>query len=149
MAKSFNPEIVAFIDRIAEIGSNYRMDEMDGLYAEELGFLVLTRDGTVTRLSKDEMLSEFRARRDAGEAPLSTEKRILHVEERDDEATAILYRRMSPHADPAVYELRLKKVDGSWRVYGETVTPWPDLANATGFLPPLEATPTRPQLNRF
>ena len=71
MQKSYNPEIVAFIDRLAETGSNYRMDEMEGLYTEDLGFLVLTQEGTIARFSKAEMFAEFRTRRDAGEKPLS------------------------------------------------------------------------------
>jgi hypothetical protein len=31
MQKSHNPEIVTFIDRLAESGSNYRMEQMEGL----------------------------------------------------------------------------------------------------------------------
>lgn len=132
----YNPEILQFIDVLAETGSNYRMEDMERLYLDELGFLVLTSEGTIARFSKAQMLGEFRSRRDAGEPPLSTEKRVLHVEELGDEATAVLYRRMSEQADPALYELRLRKVDGHWRVTGETVLPWPDLATARGFLPP-------------
>ncbi|KIQ27910.1 hypothetical protein RT97_21890 [Variovorax paradoxus] len=139
MAPSHNPDIVAFIDLLAETGSNYRMDEMEALYTEDLGFLVLTPQGEVARFSKAEMMSEFRSRRDAGEKPLSTEKRILHIEEQGDEATAILFRRMSQEADPALYELRLRRTGGRWLVAGETVLPWPDLAHAKGFLPPRTA----------
>lgn len=138
MNEQHNPEIVAFIDRLAETGSNYRIEEMENLYTEDLGFLVLTQDGTIARFSKAEMFSEFRARRDAGERPLSTEKRILHIEEQGDEATAVLYRRMSDRASPAFYELRLRRVNGDWRVSGETVLPWPELATVKGFLPPRE-----------
>jgi hypothetical protein len=138
MNEQHNPEIVAFIDRLAETGSNYRLEEMESLYSEDLGFLVLTEDGTIARFSKAEMFSEFRARRDAGERPLSTEKRILHIEEQGDEATAVLYRRMSDRASPAFYELRLRRVNGDWRVSGETVLPWPELATVKGFLPPRE-----------
>lgn len=136
MPASQNPEIIAFIEVLAETGSHYRMDEMEALYAEDLGFLVLTPQGEIARFSKSEMMSEFRSRRDAGEAPLSTEKRILHIEEQGDEATAILFRRMSKDADPALYELRLRRTGGKWLVAGETVLPWPALANAKGFLPP-------------
>jgi hypothetical protein len=138
MNEQHNPEIVAFIDRLAETGSNYRMEEMENLYTEDLGFLVLTEDGTIARFSKPEMFAEFRARRDAGEKPLSTEKRILHIEEQGDEATAVLYRRMSDSASPAFYELRLRRVNGEWRVSGETVLPWPELTAVKGFLPPRE-----------
>ncbi len=136
MSESTNHEIVAFIDRLADVGSNYRISEMEPLYTDDLGFLVLTPDGGVQRFSKSQMLDEFQSRRDAGEAPLSTEKRILHIEENGVEATAILYRRMSSIADPALYELRLRKIEGAWKVSGETVAPWPDLASSHGFLPP-------------
>ncbi len=136
MTEPYNPDIIAFIDRLAETGSNYRMEEMEELYTEDLGFLVLTADGAIARFSKAEMFAEFRSRRETGEKPLSTEKRILHIEEQDGEATAILYRRMSEHASPAFYELRMRRVDGRWRVSGETVLPWPDLGTVKGFLPP-------------
>jgi len=139
MSKHHNPDIVAFIDELAETGSHYRIDEMARLYTEDLWFLVLTPQGEVARFSKAEMLSEFRSRRDAGERALSTEKRILHIEEQGDDATAILFRRMSDEADAALYELRLRKVGGRWLVSGETVLPWPDLVNAKGFLPPRTA----------
>jgi len=140
MSTHHNPDIVAFIDELADTGSHYRIDEMERLYTEDLGFLVLTPQGEVARFSKTEMMDEFRSRRDAGERPLSTEKRILHIEEQGDDATAILFRRMSDEADAALYELRLRKVGGRWLVSGETVLPWPDLANAKGFLPPRAAS---------
>jgi hypothetical protein len=136
MSTNHNPEILEFIDVLAETGSNYRMEAMEDLYLDDLGFLVLTPQGDIARFSKAEMLGEFRSRRDAGEPPLSTEKRILHIEEQGGHATAVLYRRMSEQADPALYELRLRKVDGAWKVAGETVMPWPELATARGFLPP-------------
>src|SRR5690606_762760 len=95
MLNTPNHEIINFVHRLAEVGSHYRMDEMVNLYADDLGFLVLTNDGEITRFSKETMMAEFRARRDVGEKPLSTEMRILHVEEQGDDATVILYRRMS------------------------------------------------------
>ena len=136
MSKNDHSEILQFIDVLAETGSNYRMEAMEDLYLDDLGFLVLTPAGEIARFSKAEMLAEFRSRRDAGEPALSTEKRVLHIEQQGDQATAVLYRRMSERADPALYELRLRRVDGKWRVAGETVLPWPDLATARGFLPP-------------
>ncbi|CAH0340883.1 hypothetical protein [Rhizobium sp. CECT 9324] len=138
MTKSQNAEIVAFIEKLADTGSNYRMDEMEALYTDDLAFLVLTPEGGIARFSKEEMFSEFRSRRDAGEQPLSTEKRILHIEEQGDHATAILYRRMSERAAPAFYELRLKRMADDWKVVGETVLPWPELDTVRSFLPPRE-----------
>jgi hypothetical protein len=43
---------------------------------------------------------------------------------------------MSHRADPAMYELRLRRKAGRWQVAGETVSPWPDLSMAKGSLPP-------------
>ena len=80
MQNKHNPEIIACIERLVETGSNYRMDEMKDLYTEDLGFLVLTGEGTIARFLKAGMFAEFRSRRDAGEKPLSTEKRVLHIE---------------------------------------------------------------------
>ncbi len=82
------------------------------------------------------MFDEFRSRRDANEPPLSTENPILHIEEQGNDATAILYRRMSQTTPAAFNELRLEKLGGNWKVAGETVVPWPDLATVSGFLPP-------------
>src|SRR3546814_1782210 len=79
----------------------------------------------ISRILRDDSIAEFRSRRDAGEATLSTEHRVLHVEQQGDHATAILYRRMSSDAPPAMYELRMRKDSGTWMVAGETVTPWP------------------------
>ena len=65
----------------------------------------------------------------------TTTVRVLHVEQQGDHATAILYRRMSPDAPPAMYELRLRRDTDTWMVAGETVTPWPGGIDGN-FLPP-------------
>lgn len=131
MSQNFNPEIVEFIDRLAEVGSNYRIPEMEPLYTEDVVLLALTPVG-VQRISRSQMIADFRARREAGEKPLSTEKKILHIEENGEEATALLYRRMDPEAAASFYELRLKKREGSWKVAGETISPWPDFVTSQG-----------------
>jgi hypothetical protein len=94
------------------------MEAMEDLYLDDPGFLVLTPQGNIARFSKTEMPGEFRSRRDAGEPPLSTEKRVLHSEEQGDQATAVLYRRMGRQVDPALCELRLRKVEGKCLVEG-------------------------------
>jgi hypothetical protein len=122
---SIDPAINTLIHDVVHVGSAYDIDGMEQLYTADQSFLVLGSDGEVTRVSRTDSLAEFRSRRDAGEPPLSTEHRVLHVEQQGDHATAILYRRMSPKAPAAMYELRLRKDSGRWMVAGETVTPWP------------------------
>ena len=130
-----DPAIAALIHDVVHVGSAYDIEGMERLYTPDQIFLVLGSDGGVTRIRRDDSIAEFRSRRDAGEAPLSTEHRVLHVEQQGDHATAILYRRMSSDAPPAMYELRLRKDSGTWMVAGETVTPWPGGIDGA-FLPP-------------
>jgi ketosteroid isomerase-like protein len=135
-AQTTDPAIAAFIQQVIHLGSAYDLDGMEELYTADQSILFLDRAGQIVRSDRAAVLAEFRSRRDAGEAPLSTEHRLLHIEQQDDTATALLYRRMSPKAQPALYELRLRKADGTWKVAGETVLPWPNLAEAGDFLPP-------------
>jgi len=130
-----DPAIADFIAKVVHIGSAYDLDGMERLYTADQTFLILTSEGTVIRLTRAQVFDEFRARRDAGEPPLATEYRVLHVEEQGQDAVALLYRRMSPAAPPVLYELRLRKGPGGWAVAGETVTPWPG-AEGGSFLPP-------------
>ncbi|MBB5708560.1 MULTISPECIES: hypothetical protein [Sphingopyxis] len=129
------PAIAALIHDVVHVGSAYDIEGMERLYTPDQIFLVLGSDGEVTRILRDDSIAEFRSRRDAGEATLSTEHRVLHVEQQGDHATAILYRRMSSDAPPAMYELRMRKDSGTWMVAGETVTPWPGGIDGA-FLPP-------------
>ncbi|MDX3098394.1 hypothetical protein PV703_15825 [Streptomyces sp. ME01-24h] len=129
-----------FISRVVHDGSNYRMDAMEKLYTDDMAILFPTQEGTIAAAPRKEVFAEFAARGEAGEAPLSTEHEILHVEDQGGHATALLYRRMSDTAAPFLYELRLKRggVHG-WLVAGETVTPWPAPETAGAFLPPRRA----------
>lgn len=129
------PAIAALIHDVVHVGSAYDIEGMERLYTPDQIFLVLGSDGEVTRILRYDSIAEFRSRRNAGEAPLSTEHRVLHVEQQGDHATAILYRRMSSDAPPAMYELRMRKDSGTWMVAGETVTPWPGGIDGA-FLPP-------------
>lgn len=131
----FDPAIDQLIHDVVHDGSAYDIESMEAHYTADQSFLILGSDGQVTRVERDASIAAFRARRDAGEPPLSTEHRILHIEQQGDHATAILYRRMNPALPPAMYELRLRKEAGTWMIAGETVTPWPG-GIAGNFLPP-------------
>ena len=136
-ASSFDHAISEFISKVVHFGSTYSLDDMETLYTADQSILFFDGEQeSVVRVSRQEMMAEFRSRRDSGEAPLSEEYRVLHVEQQDDLATAVLYRRMSPAAAPAMYELRLRKHLGSWLVAGETVLPWPGTPAGGAFLPP-------------
>ncbi|WP_339691777.1 hypothetical protein [uncultured Parasphingorhabdus sp.] len=130
-----DPAIHDLIHNVVHVGSAYDVEGMEMLYTADQIFLILGSDGAVTRVRRDDSIAEFRSRREDGEEPLSTEHRVLHVEQQGNHATAILYRRMSPHAPPAMYELRMRKDSDAWLVAGETVTPWPGGIDGN-FLPP-------------
>ena len=139
MRNDHDPAIDAFIDDVVNFGSHYKITDMTKLYADDQSILFVGGDRTVIRVSREEMLAEFASRGATGEPPLSTERQVLHIEQQGDHATAILYRRMSPTNLPAMYELRLRKEAGGWKVAGETVTAWPRAEDAGDFLPPRSA----------
>lgn len=139
MHNDHDPAIDAFIDDVVNFGSHYKITDMTKLYADDQSILFVGGDRTVIRVSREEMLAEFASRGATGEPPLSTERQVLHIEQQGDHATAILYRRMSPTNLPAMYELRLRKEAGGWKVAGETVTAWPRAEDAGDFLPPRSA----------
>ncbi|MBI1198570.1 MAG: hypothetical protein GC203_11965 [Phenylobacterium sp.] len=136
MTDTYDPAIDAFIRRVVEHGSHYRMDQMEPLYAPDQSILFVSGEGRVERVPRAAMMAEFAARGAAGDPPLSTEHRVLHVEQQGDHATALLYRRMSPARPPALYELRLRKDPKGWQVAGETVVAFPRADDADDFLPP-------------
>ncbi|WP_089174526.1 hypothetical protein [Bosea sp. AS-1] len=135
MTAKYDPEIDVFIGKVVEYGSHYQTDRMEALYTSDQSILFVSGKGHVERAPRAAVMAEFAARGAAGDAPLSTEHRVLHVEQQGDHATALLYRRMSPHAPPALYELRLRKEAGSWQIAGETVTAFPHAEDADDFLP--------------
>ncbi|WP_420144364.1 hypothetical protein [Sphingobium sp.] len=136
MNQNHDPAIDTFIQDVVNFGSHYQMEDMERLYTGDQSILFVSGDGTVARVPRADMMAEFHARGAANNPPLSTEHKILHVEQQGDHATAILYRRMSPSNPPAMYELRMRKEDGRWMVAGETVTAWPRAEDAEDFLPP-------------
>ncbi|MBX7489793.1 hypothetical protein K3177_14895 [Qipengyuania sp. GH25] len=132
----YDTEIDAFIDRVVEHGSNYRLSEMEELYTHDQSILFVSGERAVHRVSRSEMLAEFAARGEAGDKPLETTREVLHVEQQGDHATALLYRRMSSKAPAALYELRMRREGGNWKVSGETVVAFPQSGVSEDFLPP-------------
>jgi hypothetical protein len=109
MNDNSSAEIPEFISRVVREGSAYQIEAMERLYTSDQSLLFLNSDGGVARASRAQMIAEFAARRDSGEPYLSTEYRILHIEQQGDTAVALLYRRMSQQAAPFLYELRLRR----------------------------------------
>jgi hypothetical protein len=136
MTQTHDPAIDACIARVVESGSHYRIDRMETLYSTDQSILFVSGEGRVERVPRAAMMAEFAARGAAGDPPLSTEHRVLHVEQQGDQATTLLYRRMNPATPPALYELRLRKHAGGWQVAGETVVAFPRAEDADDFLPP-------------
>jgi hypothetical protein len=133
-------EIRDVVLQVIHKASTYDIEALETLYAPDQSILFITRDGAVDRSPRKRVIAEFAERRDSGEPPLLTEHRILYIDQQQDSAVALLYRRMSDSASPFLYELRLRRDAGTWRVSGETVTPWPDVADAGAFLPTRQGT---------
>jgi hypothetical protein len=138
-AATIDPAIEDFISDVVRIGSAYDLEGMARLYTADQAFLILTGEGRVIRRTRAEVFDEFRARRDAGDPPLATEYRVLHIEQQGGDAVALLYRRMDPDAPPVMYELRMRRQPEGWAVAGETITPWPGPEGQGGAFLPVRA----------
>src|SRR3546814_13909342 len=104
------PAIAALIHDVVHVGSAYDIEGMERLYTPDQIFLVLGSDGEVPRILRADSIAEFRSSRDAGEETISTEHRVLHVDQRGDHATSILYRLMSPASSSHRYSLAMRQV---------------------------------------
>jgi hypothetical protein len=135
MLPRHNSDTDPFIGKVVDFGSHYDIARVETLYSADQSILFVSGEGHVHRVPRSAMLAEFATRGAAGDAPFSTEHRILHIEQQGDHATALLYRRMSPFAPAALYELRLRKEQRGWQVAGEAVLAFPRAEDATDFLP--------------
>lgn len=79
--ESFAPQFKEFVLQVVHEGSTYQVEAMERLYPSDQSILFFNRDGSFSPTSRARMLAEFTARRDSGEPHLSTEHRILHVEQ--------------------------------------------------------------------
>jgi hypothetical protein len=92
MNLTHDPAIDTFIEQVVDFGSHYQTDRMEGRYTADQSIL-FCGTGRVDRVPRSAMMAAFAARGAAGDPPLSTEHRVLHVEQQGDHATALLYRR--------------------------------------------------------
>lgn len=142
MKPKHDPAIDAFIEKVVDYGSHYQIEKMEELYTPDQSILFVSGKGHVERAPRAAMMAEFAARGADGDAPLSTEHQVLHVEQQGDHATALLYLRMSPAAPPALYELRLRKDARGRQVAGETVVAFSHPEGADDFLPKRQKAPS-------
>lgn len=112
------------VEKLIERGSLYDTDVMERIYDSNQCILFIEPDGSVRRSSKEDTLALFRHWAAEAAKPLMTEADFLHVEVVDDDAVILLRRRMQPDSPSKLYELRMRKRGGIWKVVGETVTPW-------------------------
>ena len=114
------------IDRLIEQGSAFNVDALEEIYDHDLCHLFVGKGGKVDRVERAQTISKFEALRQSGQEHFTTEHDILHIEQQGDIATALLRRRMRFDGNNAFFELRMRKTQSGWKIYGETVLPWPD-----------------------
>jgi len=125
MTEAWQRDARQLAERLIERGSVYDVDTLELIYDVDQYLLFVESDGSVRRMDRAENLEQFKAWRDAGATPLSTEADFLHVEEQKDSAVVLLRRRMGLDQPSQMFELRLRRTSQGWKVSGETVTPWP------------------------
>lgn len=69
--KPFDAAIKDFISQVVHQGSTYQIEEMEKLYTPDQSILFFSRDGSINRSSRAQMLAEFTARRDSSSTNLT------------------------------------------------------------------------------
>ncbi len=109
------------VESLIDAGCNYRLDDLEKIYAPELNIVMLQPDGSILVFDYQQNMDFFRGLRDSGAPPIDTTAEFNHVDVVDRQGYVIVTRHMNLGDGPRkiVFNLMLKKPGESWRVYRE------------------------------
>lgn len=114
-------ELKEAIDALIDAGCNYRLDELEKLYAPELTIVMLQPDGNILSFDYQQNMAFFRQLRDSGAAPIDTTAEYNYINVCDQFGYVMVTRHMDlgQGSKKIVFNLMLKKLSDSWQVYRE------------------------------
>ncbi|WCN13249.1 nuclear transport factor 2 family protein [Marinomonas mediterranea] len=114
-------ELQKTVEALIDAGCNYRLGDLEKLYAPELVIVMLLPDCSVLNFDYQQNMEFFRRLRDSGASPLDKTAEFNYVDVRDKLGYVIVKRQMDLGGGPKkiVFNLMLDKSNGSWRIYRE------------------------------
>ncbi len=120
----FTEEQQPIIDRVNELiysGCNYKLEDLEAIYHEDLIIVMVMEDGTVVTLNKKENMEIFSTRLKENAPPLSMAVEFKHIDVKNGYANAIVVRHVDffGKMNKIYFSLFLKKSGDIWKVYRE------------------------------
>ncbi|AEF56311.1 hypothetical protein [Marinomonas posidonica] len=114
-------ELKEAVEALIDAGCNYRLDDLERLYAPELTIVMLLPDGSVLNFDYQQNMEFFRQLRDSGAPPIDKTAEYNYIDVRDQFGYVIVTRQMDlgEGSKKIVFNLMLNKSNGVWQIYRE------------------------------
>lgn len=114
-------ELKNTVKALIDAGCNYRLAELEKLYAPELSIIMLQPNGKIISFDYQQNMDFFRQLRDSGAAPIDKTAEFNYVDVVGQLGYVIVTRKMNLGDGPKniVFNLMLKKFGELWQVYRE------------------------------
>ena len=121
---SAQQEVKDFTLKLVNAGSNYRVNELKEIYAEDFSITMLLPDSSIQTMNYDETIGMFTQRSESGLPPLSEAATINHIDVIGDKAYVIVTRVMdfvgAGKEQTIIFHLMLSRsTSGKWQIYRE------------------------------
>ncbi len=114
-------ELKDTIEALIDAGCNYRLDDLEKLYAPELRIVMLQPGGAVLNFDYQKNMDFFRQLRDSGAPPIDKTVEYNYIDIHDHLGYVVVTRHMDlgEGLKKIVFNLMLSKSSGSWQIYRE------------------------------
>lgn len=119
--------LIDLTEQLIKAGSEFDLETLDKLYAEELKIIKLDDDGQLSMMDKEDNMAIFRKLKESGAAPLSKDTTIHYSERRGDIGYVFLTRKMNltGKSEELRFHIQWKKLEGEWKVVYENIVARP------------------------
>lgn len=117
-----NQELIETVENLIDAGCNYRIDELEQLYAPELSIRMVQVDGSVLKFDYAQNIEFFRSLKNSGATPMDKTASFNAAEVQGDTGYVIVTRQMDLGGGPQkiVFNLMLSRSQiGRWQIFRE------------------------------
>ena len=114
-------KLIQTIERLIAAGCNYRIDELEKIYAQDLVIHIIQEDSSLMTFDYEKNIDFFRSLRDSGAPPLDSTAHFNLAEVQNGIGFVVVTRTMDLGAGPKkiVFSLMLRDVPEGWQVFRE------------------------------
>lgn len=115
--------LIDLTEKLIKAGSEFDLESLDKLYAEELKIIKLEDDGQLSILDKEENMAIFKKLKETDAPQLSKNTKLHYSERRGDIGYVFLTRKVNvgEKSEELRYHIQWKKLDEEWKVVYENI----------------------------